>query len=77
MNNKQWIEYYRFHPSEFDKLIEFAEANIARIAALEATLRNLLQIAEIAEYYLPGELAENAPKVNRDINHARALLEDK
>ena len=46
MNNQEWIEYYRFHPSEFESFIKFAEQNASRIAALEATLSLALRYLE-------------------------------
>ena len=46
----------------------------SRVAELEAALRKLLSICEIAEFYMPGELAENADIVSSDIAAARRLL---
>lgn len=30
MTNAEWIEYYRFHPSEFDSFIKFIETEFAK-----------------------------------------------
>jgi len=42
MNNQEWIEYYRFHPSEFDGFIKYVESEFAkkdsRIVELKAVL---------------------------------------
>jgi hypothetical protein len=45
-----------------------------QIAALKVALQHLLDISEIAEFYMPGELAESADKVSQHIAEARALL---
>ena len=55
----------------------FVREQSARIAELETALQNLYDIATIAEYYLPGELAENPHKVREYIEKARALLAKK
>jgi hypothetical protein len=38
MTNKEWIEYYRFHPSEFDAFIKFCEGLSNKNENLEAQL---------------------------------------
>lgn len=35
MTNQEWIEYYRFHPSEFDALITFCEGLATEVEAWE------------------------------------------
>lgn len=71
-------------PDEADQLAEMLRlsARGLRVAWVEdqppdplrTALQNLLAIAEIAEFYLPGELAESAERVHADIASAKNIL---
>ena len=52
MTTAEWIEYYRFHPSEFESFIKFVEGEISkrdteidaqsgRIAKLETAIKSM------------------------------------
>ena len=48
MTNQEWIEYYRFHPSEFKSFINYVETEFIKkddtIEELRGALENLLRM---------------------------------
>jgi len=50
------------------------ERDRERVRALEQSVRDLLQIAELAEYYAPGELGEFPERTRQIIETAKALV---
>src|SRR5579859_1097798 len=53
---------------------EADEREWERVRALEQSVRDLLQIAELAEYYAPGELGEFPERTRQIIETAKALV---
>jgi len=52
MTNKEWIEYYRFHPSEFDAFINFVETSFKKHDSTCAEFEKMLdRKATSAEAY--------------------------
>ena len=66
--NQEWLEYYRFHPSEFESLIAFAEKAVIERDSYKETLESIdaLLKEDMGEWYgvefghLPIALANRA-----------------
>jgi hypothetical protein len=70
MTNLEWIEYYRFHPSEFEALITFCEGQVIKKENLEEHIKALLFAIEPNR----GDLSQNQRQA---LDNLRAALEEK
>jgi len=50
MTNQEWIEYYRFHPSEFESFIKFVESSFQKKDERIESLENLMEKV-VAKFY--------------------------
>ena len=67
MTNREWIEYYRFHPSEFDAFINFTTERVSNADALATALETLA-------YTVDGLVPEKSRTVKDALSVARAAL---
>lgn len=73
MNKRQSEQF--LEDLEIKQLNETIAAQAETIERLRGLLKDLFVIAELAEFYLMGELAEFPDRVNKAVSDARAELE--
>ena len=56
------------------QFVEMARELLAEVEQSREIVRKLLDIADLAEYYAPGELGEHPELMRESITKARALL---